>query len=208
MRVGSRGLALLLGLLWLAPPAHATITFETPANRVTTPRFQFDFQDGSGNVERLDSVKWIDNNGVMGGNLVSNGGLPACNGDLPAGWGDALSNAGKPSPVGDGTTGSWAQRGQRTVEINSSRPMLCTADVVTPVRTRYTFFDVGAGAGNKIRVERRFSFPSTRPNSANEPTLRPYIPRLPINPYSTVVHPRANGTLVTETNLPQAGFET
>ncbi len=180
--------------------ADAAITFAP--DTVSTSRLAFEFGDGAGNVERLDSVRWRDSGGVLGANLALNSGPGCVGGDAADGWGRADSLFGMPGPVGSGTTGTWAPRAGRTVQIDSSRPTLCTGDTtVTPVRTRYTFFDTGAAA-SKVRVERRFSFSAGTPNYDNSPSFRAYVPELPLNPYAQVVHPNDLGDhLITEQSL-------
>jgi hypothetical protein len=67
------------------------------------------------------------------------------------------------------------------------------------VRTRYTFFNVGDAAG-KVRVERTISF-SAASQAYSTPSMRAYIPRLPLGSFPDVVHPNAAGTaLVTESS--------
>ncbi len=201
------GLTVLLG--GLAPAvASAAITINPATDTVTTSRLSLAFGPAAGNVERLDSVRWTDSNGAQGPNLATNSG-PGCGpGDPSDSWGRAGSVDGAPQPVGDGTTGTWTPRGRRTVEITSSRPVLCTGDsVVTPVRTRYTFFDAG-GAANKVRVERRISFSAATPNYPTI-SMRAYVPEMPAS-YSQVIQPNLPGTgLVTDaTSTGTHSFET
>lgn len=192
----------------LAPAAaHAAITITPGADTVSTSRLELDFGNAAANVETLDGVRWRDSGGVLSSNLVANSG-PGCGADPADGWGGANSVNGMPGPVGDGTTGSWTPRGLRSVEIASSRPTACSGDtVVTPVRTRYTFFDSG-GSANKVRVERTISFSAGTPAYA-APSMRAYIPRLPLASFTQVVHPNSAGTaLVTDQSFDPPQFET
>jgi hypothetical protein len=190
----------VIAMLAAVPGARAAITIEPGANTVATQRVALDFGDGIGNVERLDSVRWSGTNGAFGANLVSNGGVPGCLiGDPPEQWGAAAS-VGAPSPVGDGSTGTWTPRGRRSVEIASTRPDSCTADTgPVPVRTRYTFFDAGASA-SKVRVERRFGF-SAGSIDYTSTSLRAYVPHLP-GSFRDIVHPNAAGAAPPMTDHP------
>jgi hypothetical protein len=175
---------------FLPAPAGAVITITPGADTVSTPRLQLDFGDAGADVERVDHVRWVDSVGALGADLAIAGGTGGCDGAFaPEFWGQAGAVTGQPQPVGDGSQGAWNVRGGRSVEVVSFRPTLCTGDsVVTPVSTRYTFFNVG-DAASKVRVERRFSFSTDYPAA----TMRPYVPRLPHTPYSTIVYPDSSG---------------
>src|SRR4051812_22488670 len=156
--------AVVSGLvLLLAAPAPAAITLTEGANTVATSKFALDFDDGAGNVERLTTLEWRDGAGTLGSDLANEGG----GGNAPCSgfsefWGQsyATQDFAAPGPVVAGTTGTWTAAGARTVEIDGSAPSACSgANPIVPVRTRYTFFDVGATA-NVIRFERRWNFPS------------------------------------------------
>ena len=179
-----------------APGAAGAITLNPGADTVSTSRFELAF--GPPNVERLDTLRWRDSGGNLSANLALNSGTGCSGGDPADQWGRADSIAGMPAPVGSGSAGTWAPRATRTVQVDSSRPTLCTGDTtVTPVRTRYTFFDSGAAA-SKVRVERRFSFSAATPDYQSA-SFRAYVPELPVNPYSQVIHPnQAGGALVTD----------
>lgn len=195
-RVRFRSIILVAAAFAVVPSAaEAAVTLDPVANRVSTPRLEFDFGDGPGNVERLDSVRWRDSGSTLTGNLAANSVATGCG--VPAqpqrAWGYAGSAAGPPQPVGDGTTGTWTPRGGRSVEINSTRPDSCGGySPPTPVRTRYTFFNVGDAAG-KVRVERTISFSALSPDDVN-PSMRAYVPELSLASYAAVVHPNAAGT--------------
>ncbi len=121
-----------------APQAGAAIVITPGADTVSTPRLQVDFGDAGADVERLDSVRWTTSAAVLTPNLATGDGVGGCDGlAAPRFWGEAGSAAGQPQPVGSGSAGTWTARGGRTVQIDSSRPLLCTGDsAVTPVRTR------------------------------------------------------------------------
>jgi hypothetical protein len=194
--------ALSAAVLLPAGAAQAVIVISPGANTASTPRLDLDFSDT--NPERVNSVKWRDSNGNVGANLAAAAGGPAggCDPENTQDfWGESNTIGGAPQPVGPGNAGPWTARGGRTVEIASSRPMPCTGDTtVTPVRTRYTFFNVGDTA-SKVRVERTFSFAATNPGAYGAASMRAYIPRMPLAQYSQVLHPDAAGTaLVTDSS--------
>jgi hypothetical protein len=186
----------LVAALVQATGAAGAITLNPGADTVSTSRFELAF--GPPNVERLDTVRWRDSGGNLSANLALNSGTGCGGGDPADQWGRADSIAGMPAPVGSGSAGTWGPRATRTVQVDSSRPPLCTGDTtVTPIRTRYTFFDSGAAA-SKVRVERRFSFSAATPDYQSA-SFRAYVPELPVNPYSQVIHPnQAGGALVTD----------
>lgn len=100
-------------------------------------------------------------------------------------WGD---NPGYVSPVGWGTTGQWSARGSTRVSIDSSASG-CYGTSGIPVATRYQFFPQGV-TQDQFLVQRKFSFGST----PFDYTFRPYIPRLHVGNFHTILYPDATGT--------------
>jgi hypothetical protein len=100
-------------------------------------------------------------------------------------WGD---EPGYVSPVGWGTSGQWSARGSTRVSIDSSASG-CYGTSGIPVATSYQFFPQGV-TQNQFLVQRRFSFGST----PFDYTFRPYIPRLHVGNFSTILYPDATGT--------------
>jgi hypothetical protein len=191
----ARALVALLAVLTVSE-AHAAITFTPGSNLVSTPEFELDF--GDANVEWL-GVRWRGPGG-LGPELAGSGGAgPACaTSDALETWGQAYGDSNvNPILVAAGTRGTWTARGGRTVEITSTVPKACfNTDYEVPVRTRYTFYD--AFTGDKIRVERRFSFNAQTPDFPNTQGLRPYVTRMS-SVHDFVVHPNAAGNaLVSE----------
>jgi hypothetical protein len=186
-------IALAIGL-GAAAPASGAITYAQPANTVSTPQFELDFGNGTFEPELVTSVRWRGSGGTLGSNLVSQG-AGGCNGGQAGEfWGQSYGDQDfqSPNPVVSGHTGTWAPVSNRTVEINDSTSTACTGDsVVTPVRTRYSFYDGGASA-NMIRVERRWGFSAANP-TYTAVGMRAYVPRLPAGTYNQVVHPNEAG---------------
>jgi hypothetical protein len=94
--------------------------------------------------------------------------------------------------------GSWRAISARTVEVTSSAPSNCSGDNPSiPVRTRYTFFESGAGA-NEVRIERTWSFAANQTSSNPAQGMRAYVPRLNSGTYGQVMFPKADHSLLTE----------
>lgn len=190
------GVTLIALCLWGVTSASAAIQIEEGVDTVETPNYKFNFGDAAGNVERVDQINWRrETNLTFGGDLANEGG-GAC-GEVSEFWGQSYGNADgqSPGPVVAGNRGTWGQRGQRSVEINSLSPTPCSGDTPpVPVRTRYTFFDAGP-AVNTVRLERRWTFAANQTHIATlAQGMRAYVPRLPGGTYSQVVFPNAAGT--------------
>ena len=201
-----RSLAFLVALVgalcsWVAP-ASAAVTVSEGADTVVTPKFEWDFGNQGFNVEWVEGLKWKGaGSGTFGPNLAAASGVAGggCGGAPNEFWGQSYGNADGqgPGPVIAANHGSWDRRGQRTIEISTVSPEICSGDTPpVPVRTRYSFFDEGASA-NTVRVERRFSFsPTQEPYSVQG--VRAYVPRLPVSTYNQEIYPKDDGSLVTE----------
>ena len=118
-----------------------------------------------------------------------------CRDDLEF-FGDAWGTAGDEnfvSPVGWGTTGTWASNGGDRVRV-SSRASGCYGTSDIPVATTYRFSDTASA----FTVQRQFTFAST----PFVHDLRAFIPRLhPLEKFTQVLHPTASrNTLVTESS--------
>ena len=196
---GKVALALLVVLAAAAPTAMASITLTEGNNTVSTSKFEVNFDDGAGNVERLTGLQWRDSDGTLTGDLANeggNGGAP-CTGATEF-WGEsyATQDFAPPGPVVAGNTGTWIASGGRTVEIQDSAPTACSgAPSVIPIETRYTFFDSGSAA-NMIRFDRSFFFPAIA-DPYGTINLRTFVPRLPVASYGQVIYPNTGGTLTT-----------
>lgn len=94
-----------------------------------------------------------------------------------------------------GNRGTWGARGQRSVEINTFSPTVCSGDTPpVPARTRYSFFD-GGTAANTVRLERRWSFAANQTHCCTlAQGMRAYDARLPGGTYNQVVFPKADGS--------------
>jgi alpha-tubulin suppressor-like RCC1 family protein len=92
------------------------------------------------------------------------------------------------SPVGWGTTGQWSAQGSTRVNIVSSASG-CNGTSGIPVATSYQFFPQGV-TQNEFLVQRKFSFGST----PFDHTFRPYIARLHVSNFTTILYPNAAGS--------------
>jgi hypothetical protein len=172
----------------------ASFTVTAPVDRtVTTGAFQVQWSQTD--PEEITNLSW---NGSP--NLTNTWTNPGqCPGDpdlefFGNGWGTGGSGV-HPVLVGGGTTGMWSSQssqGSTEVDIVSSATGCPPQTFGIPVTTTYQI----PSSGNKISVQRTFSF-GTTPFAYD---LRPYIPRLyPENQYTRVIHPDAAGTgIVTE----------
>jgi hypothetical protein len=194
-RAGALGLLTCCALLLGATSAPAAVVLEEGPDKVTTPKLELDFGDASGNVEFVQSLKWLSPKiGSFTADLASEGG-GAC-GDPTEFWGQAYPNQDGtgPAPVVAGQRGSWEATSNRTVLIESVSAQNCSGNTPEiPVRTRYTFFEEGAAA-NVVRMERRISFAANQlPNHVVQ-GMRFYVPRLPAGTYNQEIYPNAAGT--------------
>lgn len=185
--------------LFAASPAAAEIKFEEGPDTVTTSKFEWDFGNAGGNVERVEELKWRGSTGTLGANISAGGG-GYC-GDPAEFWGQSYGNEDShgPGSVVGGHRGTWVARSHRTIEINGATPTICSGDNPSvPVRTRYTFFDQGAAA-NQVRIERRWAFPGNEITSNPAQGMRTYVPRVPYGTYNQEIYPNSGGTaLVTD----------
>ena len=191
-------LLVALALICACVPAQAgaAVAIDEGVDTVETPNYKFNFGDPAGNIERVDELNWRREAILAFGGDLANQGGGAC-GEVSEFWGQSYGNVDfqSPGPVVAGNRGTWGQRGQRSVEINSASPTVCSGDTPpVPVRTRYTFFDAGP-AVNTVRVERRWSFAANQTHIATlAQGMRAYVPRLPGGTFNQVVFPNAAGT--------------
>lgn len=188
--------ALALICVCAQAPAAAAVAIDEGADTVETPNYKFNFGDAAGNVERVDELSWRREASLAFGGDLANQGGGSC-GEVSEFWGQSYGNADfqSPGPVVAGNRGTWGQRGQRSVEINSFSPTACSGDTPpVPVRTRYTFVDAGP-AVNTVRLERRWTFAANQTHIATlAQGMRAYVPRLPGGTFNQVIFPNAAGT--------------
>ncbi|HZO05133.1 MAG TPA: hypothetical protein VFB52_02005, partial [Solirubrobacterales bacterium] len=193
-----RGMTALVVVVFCAfvSSASAAVTIEEGANTVEAPNFKFNFADAAGNIERVDAIEWRREPALAFGPDIATAGGGAC-GDVSEFWGQSYGNADgqSPGPVVAGNRGTWGARGQRSVEINSFSPTVCSGDTPpVPVRSRYSFFDGGAAA-NTVRLERSWNFAAAQTHCCTVAQgMRAYVPRLPGGTYNQVVFPKADGS--------------
>src|SRR5690349_19142152 len=111
MKARTTLIAAVTALAGAPDAARAAITLAPGPNTVATSKLELDFGDGSGNVERLDALRWRDSAGTQTANLVSAGGTAsaACGSDVLETWGQSYGNTNVfPITVAAGAAGTWA----------------------------------------------------------------------------------------------------
>ena len=143
--------------------------------------------------DRVDSIAWIQSNGVSTGNLAANGGPGHCN-DPQEFFGEAYGEggAGRPYLVIAGDTAKWTGKTalKGVTKVLTSKVCDNTFDGVTA--SAYTLTKSAARV-NQLTVTRTFTFKAAN-TSGN---LRAYVPRLPLGSYASVFWPNAAGIIQT-----------
>ena len=142
--------------------------------------------------DRLDSLRWIDSAGISTGNLAVQGGPVVC-GDPIEFFGQAYGEpeGTLPGMVGAGAMSTWMPKSDLSAKT-STTGTTCTGLLAARTVTKYTVYTT-PDRENVFRVTRRFKFSGSTP-VFNGHGLRPYVPRLPLARYPTVLWPNAAGT--------------
>jgi hypothetical protein len=142
--------------------------------------------------DRLDSLVWIDSSGKLSGNLATHGGPVVC-GDPMEFFGQAYGEpeGTLPGMIGAGALSRWMPKSDTSAKSSTSGTT-CTGQLEAKTVTKYTVYKT-ADRENMVRVTRRFKFSGSTP-VFNGHGLRPYVPRLPLAVYHTVLWPNATGT--------------
>ena len=174
------------GLFSQLAVAPVVVGVNSATRTVTTGVFNIRW--GLTNPEEILSLTW--NGSANLTNSSPNVEYP-CGGDsefFGNSWGGS-DGADYVSPVGWGTTGTWSAVDSGWVAITSSASGGCGGTSGIPVATSYQFFPQGM-TQDQFLVQRKFSFGST----PFDRTFRPYIPRLHVGNFHTILHPDATGT--------------
>jgi hypothetical protein len=142
--------------------------------------------------DRLDSLVWIDSSGKLSGNLAAHGGPLVC-GDPIEFFGQAYGEpeGTLPGLIGAGAISKWMPKSDTSAKT-STTGTTCNGLLEARTVTKYTVYKT-ADRENLVRVTRRFKFSSSTP-TFNGHGLRPYVPRLPLVIYPTVLWPNAAST--------------
>jgi hypothetical protein len=163
------------------------------ANQLANSRITVELDTGgSTTADRVDSLVWIDSQGVATPNLAVSGGGPYC--------GDPLEFFGQSYGDVDGgglylvIAGSSAKWTQRTGASGTSKTtgMDSCATVVGKTTTSYSLGS-GAAVQNMMKIKRTFDFDASAQSNTNN--LRAYVPRVSVSIYYDVIYPDSTGAL-------------
>ena len=163
------------------------------AHELTNGRITVDFDDGP-TADRVDSIAWIDSDGVSTGNLATSGGPVNC-GDPQEFFGQAYgdTDGGTMLMVVDGATAKWKSKNavSGTSKANGSDACFTLMGKTTSVYT----MSAGAKAQNMMTIKRTFAFSGAAATQVDN--LRAYTPRLNMSVYKNVIYPDSTGALQT-----------
>jgi hypothetical protein len=142
--------------------------------------------------DRLDSLVWTGSSGTQSANLAAHGGPLVC-GDPIEFFGQAYGEpeGTRPGLIGAGAISSWAPKSDTSAK-SATTGTTCTGPLDAKTVTKYTVYTT-SDRENVVRITRKFKFSSATP-IFNGHGLRPYVPRLPLAIYHTVLWPNADGT--------------
>ena len=181
MRAAS-SLILASALLLSATPA--------PAHELTNGRITAELATGgSKTMDRMDSITWINSDGVLSGNYVANGGPPDC-GDPQEFFGEAYSDSDSfvLLMVVAGASAKWNQANDTSGTSKTTGKDTCF--ILSGKTTTDYSLDATDAKASEMTIKRTFAF--TTDANLNE---RAYAARLPNAVYSTVLYPDSTGTV-------------
>jgi hypothetical protein len=150
--------------------------------------------------EFVSGVAWIDSTGATTANWSAYGGPTHCT-DPQEFFGQAYAAPENTTPLpvvgGHLATLALASACDTTASTITSGPMDCTGAAQLPVTTTYAFY--GGARADEVKITRSFGFDGS---DAAVPVytgvgLRPYVPRVSLNVFPTVIYPNQAGTAVT-----------
>ena len=179
------------------PPSDAADAATCEASTAATHvLFGFDPTD----PEFVSSVAWIDSTGTTTANWSAYGGPAHCT-DPQEFFGQAYAapESTTPLPVVGGHLATLASAStcDASVITVTGGPLDCTGAAQLPVNTTYDFY--GDTRQDEVKITRTFGFDGS---DAAVPVysgtgLRPYVPRVNLNVFGTVIYPNQAGTAVT-----------
>lgn len=159
------------------------------ANELTNGRITVDFNSNgsSKTMDRVDSLTWIDSDGVQSGNFVSAGGPPDC-GDPQEFFGQSYSDSDSDLllMVVAGTDAKWKSANDTSGTSKTTGKDTCF--ILSGRTTTVYTLNVTAAKQSMMNIKRTFSFTTDANNN-----LRAYAARLPNTIYSTVLYPDSSG---------------
>jgi hypothetical protein len=163
------------------------------ANQLVNSRITLEFDtNDSGTADRVDSLVWIDSQGMATPNLAVSGGGPYCGDPLEffgQSYGDV--DGGGLYLVIAGSSANWTQK-----SAASGKSKTAGTDTCFPVVGKTTTsYGLGSGSAveNMMKIKRSFDFDASALNNTNN--LRAYVPRASMSIYYEVIYPDSTGTL-------------
>jgi len=146
--------------------------------------------------ERVVNLQWITSSGDPTSNLIAEGGGLTC--QDPSEFFGQSYGAPEGTPPGPVVAGHMASITSCGLQIDVvGGPTDCSGVAQLPVTT--TYLSYADARASQLRVARTFGFGPTTPHFGNT-GLRPYVPRLALSSFSTVIYPNQAGTGVTTAN--------
>jgi hypothetical protein len=163
-------------------------TCDSPATGRITIAFD------SADAERVTNLQWLNSASVLTANLIAQGGPAWCN-DPQEFFGQSYGapEGTAPGPVVGGNLATLVQCGLDAT-ITSAAVGCSPVAAQMPVTTNYHFY--GDARASELRITRTVGFGASTAPYANTVGLRPYVPRVPLSVFPTVIYPNQAGTAV------------
>jgi hypothetical protein len=174
--------------------ACAVLVSAAPAfgNELTNGRITAELATGgSKTMDRMDSITWINSDGVLSGNYVANGGPPDC-GDPQEFFGESYSDSDSfiLFMVVAGASAKWDQTNALTGTSKTTGKDTCFT-LSGKTATTYSL-DTDDTKMSQMTIKRTLTF--TADANLN---MRAYAARLPNAVYATVLYPDSTGAVQT-----------
>jgi hypothetical protein len=181
----AHSMPLMFAALLSAAPAFA--------HELSNGRITVDFNDGP-TSDLVDSIAWINSDGVSTGNLVVSGGPLNC-GDPQEFFGQSYgdSDGGTMLMVVDGATAKWTSKNNVSGTSKTKGTDTCFT-LMGKTTSAYTM-SAGAKAQNMMTIKRTFAFSKAAETQTDN--LRAYAARLSMTTYKNVIFPDSTGALQT-----------
>src|SRR5262249_12330501 len=142
----------------------------------------------------VTNLVWTRSNSTQTGNLVANGGGAPC-GDPVEFFGESYAapeGITEPAQVADGSRGTF--KSKSTKAKIKSQFTGCGHTGFDKVATKYTVSPETSASRNEIAITRKLGFKKDTGVISSMVGVRPYVPRLPVSTYNTVLFPNAANT--------------
>ena len=172
----------------------------TTAHELTNGRIDVIQADGSAGLntttqDRVDWLSWVNSDGASTGNVVSAGGPINC-GDPAEFFGMSY---GEPDGSGllmiiQGSKGTWSEASSGLAGTSKTSGKDVCAQLSGKTVTKYKL-QTTAATVNALRISRTFTFNNHALSQLYN--LRAYVPRFSYSKFTTVLVPRADGSIQT-----------